>query len=127
MACRRYSARGTEEEAGGKVRGSSGWASLGRGPLATSGRAGGRGRWPPASGGPGGIRWFPGSALSSPGRARSLSNLFRPQSTLDRVFPLSVGPRWVSVNPPKKGSGAWVPSSSLVPIPTFGHPMGWPS
>lgn len=43
MACRRYSARGTEEEAGGKVRGSSGWASLGRGPLATSGRAGGAG------------------------------------------------------------------------------------
>lgn len=49
---------------------------------------------------------------------------------LDPKFVLSVRPRQMSVNPPKKCSenpeGTWVPSASFLPLPAFGHPMEWP-
>jgi len=77
--------------------------------------------------------WSRGDKVVSRERAFIPGEKLEPSQTssglkriLDPIFPLRVRPRWVSVNPPKKCSDVWVPSSSLLPIPTFGHPMEWP-
>ena len=85
--------------------------------------------WP--RGGRGTVQVVSRKRSLTPEKSQSPPKLFQASGRiLDPKFLLSVRPRWMSVNPPKKCNenpeGPWVPSASLLPLPAFGHPMEWP-